>query len=162
MTWTTPLETRTSGVTTLAPRGGVSICREISGRTCRLTVDKDVSTVDRNSKVTSVNSRERSSVPQTSAVSNGTLDNVVSQNVGDVCGAEVGKSRADGLERSVGRREDGNITEVVDGVDEVSGSESTSQRSQASGQSGVGRLLGQSKDAVDDVDHTAGEVNVGG
>jgi hypothetical protein len=129
---------------------------------CRLTVDKDVSTVDRDSEVTSVNSGKNSSVPQTSAVSNGTLDDVVGQDVGDIRGAEVGKSRANGLEGSVGRCEDGNITEVVDGVDKVSGSECAGQRSQAGGQSGVGRLLGKSKDAVDDVDHTAGEVNVGG
>jgi hypothetical protein len=149
-------------VTTLAPRGGVSTCREISGCTCRLTVDKDVSTVDRDREVAAVDGGKNSSVPQASAVTDSTLDDVVGQNIGHICGAEVGKSGTDGLESGVGRREDGNITEVVDGVDEVSGSEGAGQRSQTSGESGVGRLLGERKDAVDDVDHTAGEVNVGG
>jgi hypothetical protein len=138
------------------------MCRTISGRACKLTVNKDISTVDGNCEVAAVDGRKNSSVPQTGAVSNSTLDDVVCQDIGDVCGAEVGESGANGLEGGVGRCEDGNITEVVDGVDEVSGSEGAGQRSQASGQSGVGRLLGERKDAVDDVDHTAGEVNVGG
>ena len=64
------------------------------------------------------------------------------------------------MEGFVGRREDGDIGSVVDGVKKVSRVDSTAQRREVSSRECVGCVLRNDQQAVDDVDDTASEVYV--
>jgi len=85
-------------------------------------VHEHSSVVDSDSQVCAVNSRNDSPVHQTAAVSDRAVDDVVCQDVGKVGCTETSETRADSLESRVRGREDGNVAEVVDDVDEAGAS----------------------------------------
>lgn len=124
------------------------------------TVNEDLSVGNGDGQVGAVGSLERSSVLQSAAVADSAGDDVVSEDAGYLLSGEVGKTGTDGLESGVVGREDGDILGGVDGIDKFSCTKSTGERSQSSGKSGLGSGLGDSKDSVDDVDHTTGEVDI--
>lgn len=122
-------------------------------------VDEHASVGDGNSNVGAVDSLE-GRVGQNVAVANGSLHDVVGQDRAEVGSAEVWQSRANGLESSVGRREDGDILETVDGADEVCGSQSAGEGGEVQGSRGHRGGLRDSEDFLDDVDDTASEVDI--
>jgi hypothetical protein len=125
------------------------------------TVDKNLSVSNGDGQVCTVSGLEGSSVGQRAAVAHSTGNDVVGKDAGYLLSGKVGKAGTDSLESSVVGSEDGNILGGVDGVDEVGRVESAGERSQTCGKSGLGGGLGQSKDSVNDVDYTTGEVNIG-
>jgi hypothetical protein len=124
------------------------------------TVDEHLSVSDGDGQISAVSSLEGTSVSQRAAVADCAGDNVVGKHAGDLLSGEVGKTGTDSLESGVVGGEDGNILGGVDGVDKVGSVESTGERSQSCGKSSLRGGLWQSKDSVDDVDNTAGEVNI--
>lgn len=124
-------------------------------------VHKDTPVVDGDGQVCTVHSLERSSVLQTRAVARDTADNsMVRKDTSDLLSGEVSKSGTDGLEGRVVRREDGDVRCVVDSAREVGRVERTTERSQSSSAESVGSTCGQSKDMINNVNHTASEVDV--
>jgi hypothetical protein len=124
-------------------------------------VHKDTPVVDGDGQVCTVHSLERSSVLQTRAVARDTADNsMVRKDIGDLLSGEVSKSGTDGLESRIVRREDGDVRCVVDSAQEVGRVERTTERSQSSSAKSVGGTCGQSKDMINNVNHTASEVDV--
>jgi hypothetical protein len=124
-------------------------------------VHKDTPVVDGDGQVCTVHSLERSSVLQTRAVARDTTDNsMVRKDISDLLSGEVSKSGTDGLESRVVRREDSDVRCVVDGAREVGRVERTTERSQSSSAESVGSTYGQSKDMINNVNHTASEVDV--
>lgn len=123
-------------------------------------VDKNRAIVNGDGQILAVDSRDDGAVPQGAAVSDSAVYDMVCEDVGQVSGGEGTETRADGLEGSVPGREDGYVAEAVDSGDEAGVGERAGEGGQAGGDGGVGGALGEGEDAVDDVDHTAGEVDV--
>lgn len=124
-------------------------------------VDEDASLVDGDGQVGAVSSTENGSVGKTRAVADSAVDYVVGQDVGDVGGGKVSKTTTDGLESGVRGREDGDIRGVVDNIDKASGVERPAKGDQVGSGKSVGSILWQSKEVVNDMNDTTGEVNVG-
>lgn len=124
------------------------------------TVDKDLSVDDGDGQVGAINGLEGGTVGQTAAVADGSGNDVVGKDAGDLLGGEVTKTGADGLESSVAGSEDGDILGGVDGLNKVGGGKSSSEGRETCGDGSVGSSLGDGKDRVDDVDNTAGESNI--
>jgi hypothetical protein len=124
-------------------------------------VHKDTPVVDGDGQVCTVHSLERSSVLQTRAVARDTTHNsMVRKDISDLLGGEVSKSGTDGLKSRVVRREDGDVRCVVDSAREVGRVERTTERSQSSSAESVDSICGQSKDMINNVNHTASEIDV--
>jgi hypothetical protein len=96
-------------------------------------VHEDLSVVDGDSQVLAVDGLEHSAVLEARAVAHGA---------------------------GVGGRENGDVRGGVDGADEARRVESTAEGGQACGGEGVGCDERDSEDVVNDVDDTAGEVDV--
>jgi hypothetical protein len=123
-------------------------------------VHEDLSVVDGDSQVLAVDGLEHSAVLEARAVAHGAGDDVVGQDVLDLLRGQVGETTADGLEGGVGGRENGDVRGGVDGADEARRVESTAEGGEACGGEGVGCDERDSEDVVNDVDDTAGEVDV--
>ena len=74
--------------------------------------------------------------------------------------AQVGCSRANGLESCIVRREHSDVHGGVEGVDQVSLGQSASSGAETSLLSSIGNILGDRQDLVDDVDDSACEVDI--
>lgn len=85
---------------------------------------------------------------------------MVGQDIGDLLGGKVGKTRANVLDGGVVWSEDGDVGGSVDSVDEVGCVEGTTQRGEVGSSKRVGSSLGQGQETVDNVNHTASEVHV--
>jgi hypothetical protein len=121
-------------------------------------VDKDASAVDGDGQVGAVDSLEDSSVGETGTVTGRVANNsVVSEDAPDLISGEVGKSTGNGLEsRVVGSEE----SDVGRDWHQTSRVQRTDQRAQSSSSGSLGVSWGNGKNMVNDVDHTAGEVDV--
>jgi len=96
-------------------------------------VHEDLSVVNGDSQVLAVNGLEYSAVLEARAVAQGAGDDVVGQHISGLLRGQVGETAADGLEGSVGGREDGDVGSGVDGADEVGRVKSTAEGGQACG-----------------------------
>lgn len=85
---------------------------------------------------------------------------LVGQDTGKLCGGEISECRANSCESSIGRSEDSYILKGVDCADEVGLCQSTGERGQVCSYCGGRIALWDGQDVIDDVDHTAGEVDI--
>lgn len=134
--------------------GDEDVCGNDAG-----TVHEDLAVDDGDGDVTTTESRD-GGVGQRAAVCHGAVDDVVLQDRGSFLGSEVAQGRADVLERSVVGGEDGQVWCRVDGLGEVCGVDCTKESTQTSFLSDDADVRRDSKEAVDDMDHTAVECNV--
>lgn len=88
------------------------------------------------------------------------VDDVVFQDVSKVGHGEVAQTRGNVEEGRIGRREDGHVFGIVNGGGQIGGRECADKRRQVCsfGDSGCGGRDGEKR--VDDVNDTAGEVEV--
>ena len=125
------------------------------------TVHKDATLLaNGNGKVGAIESSEDSSIRDSGGVANSAVDNVVGEDASNVLGGSVGESRANVRESLSRRSEDSDIWGSVDSFKQVGRVESTAKASEVGSGESVGDGLGQDKESVDNVDHTAGEVDV--
>lgn len=122
-------------------------------------IDKDIAIMDGNVDILALGSSKRA-VPQRAAVSDSAIDNVVLENALEVVAAEITHNGTNIGKCSVVGRKDGNVLLLDDVFSEVSLSKGANDGREVGGDGNVGEVLGDAEDAVDDVDGTAGEVEV--
>jgi hypothetical protein len=121
-------------------------------------VDEDATAVDGDGQVGAVDRLEDSSVSETRAVAGRIANNsVVSEDTSDLVSGKVGKTTGNGLESRIVGSEEGDIGRDWHQTSRV---KRTNERAQSSSSGSLSVCWGNSKDMVDDVDHTAGEVYV--
>jgi hypothetical protein len=124
-------------------------------------VNEDTATVDGDSQVLAVQSLEHGAILQARAVAGlHSNDRMIGENVLDLVGSEASESATDSLERGVVWRENGDVRGGVNGAEEGGCVKGTTERAQTSSGESVGSHQGQSKDRVDDVNDTSGEIYI--
>lgn len=122
-------------------------------------VDENLTIDNRDSHIFSLEGLE-SRVLENAAVPDRSSDDVVLEHVLEIVLAQVGEDGSDGGEGSVGGDEDGDVLGLTEVADEVGLGQSTGCGGEVGGDGGVGQVLGDLQKAVDDVDNTAGEVEI--
>lgn len=123
-------------------------------------VNENTLVADGDGEHLAVGGGELSAVHEAGRVADGAGDNMVGQDAGEVLGGQVAESRANVLESLVGGSEDGDIGGGVDGVDEVSSDDGTTEGGETSSGEDIGRDHGDGQHSVDDVNDTTSEVYV--
>lgn len=103
---------------------------------------------------------ERGAVLQGGRVADGSVDDVVLEDAGDLLGGHVRQGGADGLEGGVVRGENGHVLGGVERLHQLGVRERSGERSQVGGDGGGGHVHRDGQEVVDDVDHAAGEVHI--
>lgn len=122
-------------------------------------IDKDITIMDGNVDILTLGS-SKSAVPQRAAVSDSAVDNVVLENALEVIAAEITHDRANIRKCGVVGCKDGNVLLLDDILSEVSLSKGADDGREVGSDGSVGEVLGDAEDTIDDVNGTAGEVEV--
>lgn len=123
-------------------------------------VDEDGAVLDAHCHVAATDGRDPLAVGQVGAVCDRAVDDVVLEDRGELVAGEVWQCGADVLERLVGRCEDGDVAERVDGVHQVGLCQCAGEGGEVGSNGSAGGVLGHGEDAIDDVNDTTGEVHV--
>ena len=122
-------------------------------------VDIDSSIVDGNVKILAIGSSE-GTVLKIAAVTKSVVDNVVLENILEISLAGVGKDGANVGKGSVAGNKDGNVPLTGEVGQKLRFCEGASSGGKVGSDGSIGDVLGDGKNAVDDVNDTAGEVKV--
>lgn len=152
---------RVRGVEDLVDDVDNTVGNENVGSDDTSVVHEDTALTDSNGKLLSVGSRESSTVLEGRRVANTALsDDVVGKDAASVLSAEVAESRADVLESLVVGCEDGDVRCVVNGVEQLGRVDGSTEGNKVCSRKGIGSVLREGQNTVDDVDHTTSEVHV--
>lgn len=97
-------------------------------------VDENTARVDSDGQVPAVRSRNDGAVSETRAVGNSSIDDMVTQNVSDLLGGQVGEAGSNGLEGGVVGSKDGKVRRKVNGISQVLGDNCSTEGSETSSQ----------------------------
>lgn len=128
--------------------------------------DDDLGLVDVDSAVVNLDvnlltsSSGESAVLEVGAVANSVVDNMVPEDVHEIRLAGVGEDGANVGKGAVAGRKDGDVPGAGEVGDQLGLGESTSNGGEVGSNGSVGKVLGDSKNTVDDVDDTTSEVEI--
>lgn len=128
--------------------------------------DDDLSLVDVDSAVVNLDvnlltsSSGKSTVLEVGAVANSVVDNMVLEDVHEIRLAGIGEDGANVGKSAVAGRKDGDVLGAGEVGDQLSLGESASSGGEVASNGSVGEVLGDSKNAVDNVDDTTSEVEI--
>lgn len=122
-------------------------------------VDIDSSVVDGNVEILTIGSSE-GTVLECAAVAKSVVDDVVLENILEISLAGVGKDGANVGKGTVAGNKDGDVPLTSEVGQKLRFCEGTSSGGKVGSNGSIGDVLGDGKNAVDDVNDTAGEVEV--
>lgn len=124
-------------------------------------VDEDATLLaNGNSEVSAIECGQGSSILDARRVTDGTVDDVVGQDICQITSGEVGKSRADILESLARRSKNSNIGYSVNSIEEVGVVQSTAKGGEVGGSKSVRDNFRENEESVDNVNHTTSEVDI--
>jgi hypothetical protein len=124
-------------------------------------VDEDATLLaDGDGEIVTVQGSKDGSVLETRGVANSAVDNVVGQDVSNVLNGGIGKSRANITESLSSGSKDGNVWCSVHSIEQVGRVQGTAKAGQVGRCQSIRNVRGQDEESVNNVDHTASEVDV--
>jgi hypothetical protein len=122
-------------------------------------IDPDSSVLDKNVELLATSSVE-GAVLKRRAVADGAGDDMILKNILEIRLAQVGQDGTNIGKGAVARSKDGDVPGAAEVGDQVGLGEGASNGGEVGGDGSVGDVLGDVENAVDDMNDTAGEVEV--